>query len=249
MSISLIFSAGGFALALLCGAAAMLAGLGSRWEWWHFRTGFQILSWAAYSGLGAALVSLLGFIAALSSRQYHRVVPALIGIGLGLVIAWFPWQLKQTAQRVPAIHDITTDTANPPAFVAILPLRKQAPNPADYGGPAIAAQQQSAYPDLGPLIVKASPRETFSKALTTARDMGWQIVESNPDQGRIEATDTTFWFGFKDDVVVRVTPSGEGSRIDVRSVSRVGRSDIGTNARRIRAYLARIKERDQASSP
>jgi uncharacterized protein (DUF1499 family) len=71
--------------------------------------------------------------------------------------------------------------------------------------------------------------------------MCWKIVESNPDLGRIEATDTTLWFGFKDDVVVRVTPKEQGSRIDVRSVSRVGRSDVGTNARRIERYLRRIR--------
>jgi uncharacterized protein (DUF1499 family) len=88
-----------------------------------------------------------------------------------------------------------------------------------------------------------SPREAFSKALESARDMGWQIADSNESQGRLEATDTTLWFGFKDDVVVRVAPDGQGSRIDVRSVSRVGKSDVGTNARRIQAYLRNLMQR------
>ena len=70
--------------------------------------------------------------------------------------------------------------------------------------------------------------------------MGWEIVDANPGQGRIEATDATFWFGFKDDMVVRVAPTETGSRVDVRSLSRVGRSDVGTNAKRIRAFLARL---------
>ena len=76
-----------------------------------------------------------------------------------------------------------------------------------------------------------------------ARDLGWEIVEASPSEGRIEATARTFWFGFKDDVVVRVTPSGDGSRIDVRSVSRVGKSDVGANAKRIRTYLERLQNR------
>jgi len=84
------------------------------------------------------------------------------------------------------------------------------------------------------------PPVAFSRALEAAERMGWTLVANNPAEGRIEATDTTFWYGFKDDIVIRVTPAGAGSRVDVRSVSRVGRSDIGTNARRVRRYLAKL---------
>ncbi|MGH7231340.1 MAG: DUF1499 domain-containing protein [Nitrospiraceae bacterium] len=241
-------SIGGLALALFCTVTAVLAGLGSRWEWWHFRTGFQILTWAAYGGLTASVVSLAGFVIALISNLRRRLLPALIGLALGLIVAGLPWQLKQTAQRVPPIHDITTDTENPPAFVAVLPLRKEASNSADYGGPEIAAQQRAAYADVRPLILNVSPEEAFNKALEAARALGWDIVDTNPAQGRIEATDTTFWFGFKDDIVVRVEPADQGSRIDARSVSRVGKSDIGTNAKRIRAYIERMT-RTSASAP
>lgn len=83
----------------------------------------------------------------------------------------------------------------------------------------------------------------FSAALATAREMGWTVVDSAADDGRIEAVATTFWFGFNDDVVIRVTESGSGTRVDMRSVSRVGVSDVGTNAARIRAFLAVLKER------
>jgi uncharacterized protein (DUF1499 family) len=158
----------------------------------------------------------------------------------GLLVAGIPWQLKLTAQRVPPIHDITTDTENPPAFVAVVPLRKDAPNPADYGGSETAAQQLAAYPDVKPVLLTVSPEQAFVKALAAAGDMGWEIVEAKSTEGRIEATDTTFWFGFKDDVVVRIRAADHGSRIDVRSVSRVGKSDVGTNAKRIRAYLERL---------
>ena len=97
------------------------------------------------------------------------------------------------------------------------------------------------YPDLKPGLMNSLPAAAFPQALQAAKDMGWKIVASEPTSLRIEATDTTPWFGFKDDVVVRLSPSLKGSRVDVRSVSRVGKSDVGTNARRIRAYLTRLK--------
>jgi uncharacterized protein (DUF1499 family) len=78
--------------------------------------------------------------------------------------------------------------------------------------------------------------------VSAARSLGWQVIDANEKEGRIEATDTTFWFGFKDDIVVRITPTAGGSRIDVRSVSRVGRSDLGTNAKRVRGYLKKIQQ-------
>jgi uncharacterized protein (DUF1499 family) len=231
---------GAFVLSVGCAAAAAAAGTGSRLGWWHFRTGFAILTWAAYGALLAAILGLVALIAGRSSKR--TVVLGFLTIILGLLVAGLPWQMKQRAQQVPAIHDITTDTANPPGFVAILGLRHGAPNPAAYGGPSIAAQQQKAYPDLQPLILKAPPQEAFQIALETARKMEWQVVDSDELQGRIEATDTTFWFGFKDDVVVRVAPIDRGSRIDVRSVSRVGKSDVGKNASRIQDYLAKIRK-------
>ena len=227
-------------LAVLCVGAAAAAGLGTRWEVWHFRTGFTILAWAAYGGLAAAVLGLVGL--ALDRSSWKAVLLALSTIVLGAVVVGIPWHLKQRAQAVPPIHDISTDTDSPPSFVAILPLRKDAPNPVQYGGPEVAAQQKKAYPDLRPLLLNAPPKEAFTKALDAARAMCWQIVDSNQDQGRIEATDTTLWFGFKDDIIVRVTPAEQGSRIDVRSVSRVGRSDIGTNAQRIQSYLRRIMQ-------
>jgi uncharacterized protein (DUF1499 family) len=241
MNVARTLTLGGLVLAIGCALGAMLAGLGSRWDWWQFRVGFQILTWAAYGGLAASILSLSGLAMALHSRWRLGHLLACIGLVLGLGVVAVPWHFKQTAQRVPPIHDITTDTDNPPAFVAILALRQNSPNPAAYGGPEVAAQQQAAYPDLKPLVPGVPPDVAFDKALAAAREMGWDIVDAKPAEGRIEATDTTFWFGFKDDVVIRISPTSEGSRIDVRSVSRVGRSDIGTNAKRIRAYLEKLK--------
>jgi uncharacterized protein (DUF1499 family) len=91
------------------------------------------------------------------------------------------------------------------------------------------------------LHLDAPPAQAFDRALAAARAMSWEIVASDPAQGRIEATATTFWFGFKDDIVVRIAAEGAGSRLDVRSLSRIGKSDVGANARRIRDYLAKVK--------
>lgn len=233
----------GFALALVAAGAAVASGLGSRADLWSFRTGFQILRWAAWGGMAAVAISLLGLGLAFADRSAGRgraLLLAAVGLVVGLVVVWIPWSWKQRADSVPPIHDITTDLSDPPAFEAILPLRADAPNPSEYGGDSIATQQRAGYPDLGPLTLDLPPDAAFRSALETARDMGWEIVDSDPARGRIEATATTPWFGFKDDVVVRVRSGSGGSRLDVRSVSRVGRSDVGTNARRIREYLEEL---------
>ena len=237
--------AAGFLLALVAALAGMAAGLGSRAELWSFRGGFQILRWAAWGGLAGAAVSLVGLGVALlrpAPARGRALLVGGLGIAVGLTAAWVPWTWKQRAESVPPIHDITTDLADPPAFEAVLPLRRDAPNPSEYGGDSIAMLQREGYPDLGPLTLDAPPDAAFRQALRAAREMGWEIVDSDPARGRIEATATTLWFGFEDDVVVRVRPEAAGSRVDVRSVSRVGRSDVGTNARRIRAYLEKIPD-------
>jgi uncharacterized protein (DUF1499 family) len=106
----------------------------------------------------------------------------------------------------------------------------------------VAAQQRRAYPDLSPVTLSAPPDQAFAAALAVAQGKGWEIVTADSAGGRIEATDTTRWFGFKDDVVIRLTEWGAGTRVDVRSVSRVGRGDAGTNARRIREFLDELSE-------
>jgi uncharacterized protein (DUF1499 family) len=154
-----------------------------------------------------------------------------------LPVVILPLSWLNTARSVPPIHDITTDTENPPQFDAILALRAEAPSSVEYGGESIASQQQEAYPEIQPILTDSSPDVAFTAALRAAHDLGWNIVAQKPQQGRIEAVDTTFWFGFKDDVVIRIKAREKGSRVDIRSVSRVGRSDVGTNARRIREFI------------
>ena len=226
------------AVAGLLGLGA--SGPGHRLGLWKFQAGIDLVKYAAYLSLAAVVACLLGVALWAAGIFAGGLTPALIGLVIGGFVSVWMLKWRHNLNSVPYIHDITTDTDNPPLFVAILPLRAGSPNPAEYGGPELAKQQKDGYPDLRPGSLGDSPEAAFPRALQAAKDMGWEIVASDPKALRIEATDTTFWFGFKDDVVVRLTPSPTGSRIDVRSVSRVGKSDVGTNARRINAYLARV---------
>jgi uncharacterized protein (DUF1499 family) len=141
---------------------------------------------------------------------------------------------------VPPIHDITTDLENPPAFQAVVPLRAESPNSLERPD-TLAAQQREGYPDLAPVTLSMAPDQAFDRALAVAQDKGWEIVTADKAAGLIEGTDTTRFFGFKDDVVIRLTPWGSGTRVDMRSVSRVGRSDVGTNAQRIEDFLGELE--------
>jgi uncharacterized protein (DUF1499 family) len=200
-----------------------------------------MMRWAFFAGLAGAAMALV----LLAIPRTRRGAGATLGIALliGAAAAWMPWNGLQTVRSLPYIHDITTDMENPPEFVAVLPLRAEAPNPPGYAGEEVAAQQREAYPEIRPLRLDLPPARAFEQALATARDKGWEIVAAVPEDGRIEATDTTFWFGFKDDVVIRIAPENGGSVVDMRSKSRVGRSDVGANARRIHSFLATLGER------
>jgi uncharacterized protein (DUF1499 family) len=233
----------GLALALLAALALAITGPGHRFGLWTFGTGFMILRYAVFGAVAGAVVSALGLGLAGFRGRRRGMFRALAGLAIGLVAVGLPATWLHTARSVPPIHDITTDPADPPAFEAVLPLRADAANPADYGGAPVAAQQAEAYPDILPLEVAAPPPQAFDAALAAAEEQGWEIVAEAPEAGRIEAIDRTFWFGFTDDVVVRVRAEGEGSRIDVRSTSRVGVGDMGTNAERVRAYLDELRDR------
>ena len=231
----------GLALTVLGSLALLLSGIGSRWDWWNYRTGFVIFRATLYGGLGVIVVVLAGLVLALLARTGRSILLALATLALLAGVAAVPVGHLRAAGRVPPIHDITTDLDDPPRFVAVLSLRRDAPNSAEYAGPALAAQQRAGYPDLGPARFVAPPATVLARATEVAHGLGWQIVATDAGEGRLEATDRTRWFGFRDDVVVRVRPEGTGSRVDVRSVSRVGRSDLGTNARRIRAFVDALR--------
>lgn len=222
-------------LAAISAVILLASGLGARFGIWEFSLGFLLMRVAFFAGLAAAAFALLLLIIPKTrSAGAGGLVVALI---LGLVTAWIPWSGLQTARSVPPIHDITTDMINPPAFVDVVPLRADARNPVDYAGEEIASQQREAYPDIRTLTLAQPAAATFTEALAAAEAMGWEIVAAESGEGRIEGTATTRWFGFKDDVVIRITPTDAGSQLDIRSKSRVGRSDVGANAARIRAFF------------
>lgn len=235
------------ALAALSLLAAVASGLGHRFGFWGLATGFAVLRWAVIGALGGILLALVSMYLARPATSRRGLGASIAALVLGIAVAAPPLWWLWIARQVPVIHDITTDTENPPPFVAIVPLRADAPNPAEYGGPEVAALQREAYPDIAPLRLRVTPQRAFDAAVETARGLGWDIVAADPEAGRIEATDTTFWFGFVDDVVIRIMPLAEESvQVDVRSVSRVGRGDVGTNARRIRAFLEDLRRRMDA---
>lgn len=230
----------GLALGLIALLMLFLTGPGSRFGWWHFRTSFTLMQYAAYVGAAAALVSLAGLV--LSGGRWKVV--AVAGLVMGALAFLLPWSWRRDARQYPGIHDITTDVQNPPAFVAIAPLRADASNPVAYPGDSVARVQREAYPDLQPLMMAMPVDSAFSLAARTARQMGWEMVDQDRREGRIEATATTPWMGFKDDVVIRVSSASGIARVDVRSKSRVGRGDVGANAKRIRQYLERLRAAD-----
>jgi len=229
----------GKGLALL-GAVLLLAGpLGTRLGLWSFVVGFACFAMSGLCGLLALVFSLVG---GSRTKQWKRA-----GVVLGVAVALLAVPALQllSAFGAPPIHDITTDTADPPPFVAALPLRAaaNAMNPPEYGGAEVAAQQHQAFPDIQPLVMNMPPPQAVERVLDEVREFGWDISAAEPAEGRIEAVDTTWFFGFKDDVVIRLRPVEGGTRVDVRSTSRVGLGDAGTNAKRIRRLLAALRAR------
>jgi hypothetical protein len=195
----------------------LASGPGTRAELWDFRTGFYLLRYGAWVGGAAAVLALLFLVIPRTRRG--KVAPLALALIVGLVCLALPLQFRARASTVPPINDISTDLSS-----AKFP-----------------DEQKKGYPDLRALDMSVPPAAAYPRALAAARAMGWEIVRDDAKAGVIEAVDTTFWFGFKDDITVRVAAAGAGSRVDVRSRSRVGRSDLGTNARRIRMYLQRLQ--------
>lgn len=235
---------------LAVGAIALAAPVGVWLGLWDFRTGFQLLfnlanAWGLTVAIAAALVgaALIVLARVLGAGNGYR----LAGLAFtGALLAWIGYAVPQSYrpdEAVPAIHDISTDTEDPPRFVAVLPLRAGAANTAEYGRSPdmtperLAELTQAAYPDLTTMMLPVAPDEAFERALDAVEELGWELVAAAPEEGRIEATDTTFWFRFKDDIVIRIRPADGGAAIDARSVSRVGVGDAGTNARRLRRFF------------
>jgi len=237
---------GALALAILGAVVLGSAGLGYRFGVWSLGTAFAILRWSVFVAIGIFVIAALSLVLGLRGRSWSTAACAVLALLVAAGTAAVPLDMRRTAESLPYIHDITTDTERPPEFAALRAVRERSPNGAAYGGPEVAAQQKAGYPDVAPALLPVPPARAFARAEAAARGLGWEIVAAAPAEGRLEATATTRWFGFKDDIVVRVSPASGGSRVDIRSVSRVGRSDLGVNARRIRAFLTALRGGDQA---
>jgi len=216
--------------ALVALAILAVSGPGVRFDLFDYRAGLTLYRASAYVGIAAMALAILAL--AVPAARKRGVVLPVVALLLGAIAFGVPFNLQQTARSVPRINDITTDMEKPPQYMTAARA---------YPGEEFARLQRAAYPDIAPVMLPLPPREAFERAVKAAESMGWEVVGRDAAAGTLEAVDTTKWFGFKDDIAVRVSAAGNGSRIDVRSKSRVGRSDIGTNARRIRAYVERLQ--------
>ena len=234
----------GFGLLALAGPMGVWLGLSD------FRTGFDLLrfvnSWGLYVAIGALIIAVTIFgIAQVKQLDAGLKLSAWALVGsISAGLAWYVPVTFAPPEGTPAIHDIATDPYRPLQYDAIAPLRADAPNSMEYGaGENMTPQRlieltQEAYPDIVPQRFDDSVEEVFNRALAAAETLGWEIVKADVNQGWLEATDTTFWFRFKDDIVVHITVEGNQSVLNARSLSRVGISDVGKNAARLREFFA-----------
>ena len=228
----------------------IISALGTRWGWWNITTGIVDLPKASVPliivTLIAGVISL--FTTLLSKNKRKGLLVSAVAILVPAAAMGSLIKTKSKVSNLPFIHDITTDTQSVPAFTkTILELRAQTDgvNSVDYIGKKdardkelYAVLQTRAYPDIRPLILSGDPAQVFGQALATTEQMGWTVHTQDIDSGLIEATATSFWYGFKDDIIIRIRAGeGGGSVLDMRSISRVGQSDLGANAKRIRKFV------------
>lgn len=219
-----------------------LAVLGTRLQLFHFRAGFVGLRYTVFLALAIVLIGLVVFFwrrkthpsdAKAARWAVFICLLPLLGIGSQLVIA----------SSVPSIHNISTDTVNPPDFVEIVKIRSDQDNSLEYNIDQLAKLQQQAYPEVKTLFTTLTKVAALRKTITVAEKLGWELVNQDAAAGIVEATQTSTLWGFKDDIVIRVREREDGTAIDLRSVSRVGRSDLGVNAKRIRKFLTAFQQK------
>ncbi len=224
-------------LSLLVAIFFILSGYGYQWGIWSLGAAFSILTNTAYASIGLIVLNLAALLFVFKSG-YRKGYPLLLAALLLMIVVLGTaryWQVQ--AESYPPIHDITTDIENPPSFDQVVALRTDAPNPPEYEGGETAEIQQEAYADLAPLFLDHTIETVFEAAVRLVEQRGWELVQANVESGIIEATEKLPWFGFKDDVVIRLDAIDSQTRVDMRSKSRIGVGDLGVNANRIQNYL------------
>lgn len=241
------------AMAVFTPVFMALSALGAKfglWNWWYaFGTlvrnyGIKLM----FATLGIAAVALILSLI-IKPRKRKGIVLSILALCVPLIGMAHGKNVQKTAASLPFIHDITTDTQDVPTFSSvIIGQRGEGSNTLDYVGKVekksnklVSELQDAKYPDIRTIMLSDSSDVVFTRVLATAKAMGWTIASQSEATGIVEATATSFWFGFKDDVVMRIRPAeGGSSLVDVRSISRVGGSDIGANADRIRKFRKKL---------
>ncbi len=240
---------GAFLLAL---AICLAASFGTRLGLWTVAAGVRLLAPGVAVGAVGALAGVAWVICSLARNSSIGARSGVIGLLGSAAVIGIPLHNLYLYYTSPPIHDISTDIEFAPPFKVLLKLRVGASNGPGYDGPTklvydgkrttVSALQKKYDIGVIPYVAFGKPEKIFWRALNVANDMGWRVVAFDAKDGRIEATDTTFWFGLTDDIVIRVKAAGKlGARLDIRSKSRDGVSDLGRNAERIRAYIKRLK--------
>ncbi len=225
------------ALAILFLGIVVAAAMGFRMEWWGYGRSLVILKVAVAGGGISVIFALFGMFQTWPGRGRRGFILCVVALLIVLPALATPLYWSYSKSVLPPIQDITTDLETPPEFW-------DAPTSRLYPGAKVAEQQRSAFPDIVPLNVPVPVHQVFDNTLALIEDRGWKVVAAESDEGRIEATVTTFWFGFKDDVAIRLSPTEAGTRVDMRSASRHGGGgDGGANARRIRTFFADLEAR------
>lgn len=243
----ILASTAALALALIMAAL----GPGTRFGVWEFSQAFSVMRPIAMPTLVAAGAAGFAFFLAMWKARALAplaLVAALAAGAAGIV----PVKMRALVDANPFIHDVTTDFADPPAIIAAADLPRR--NPTAYAGGEIvrnstltvAEAQRQAFPDIAPIVVAADLKTAADTARKVVANMGMDILAEGPagdspgSGWRIEAVSTSFWYGFKDDFIVRLAAIEGGTRIDLRSKSRVGGSDLGANARRVRDFAEKL---------
>ncbi len=229
------------AMGVLAVVLPVLGALGTRMGLWSFGVGLLL----APVGLLFAIIGLvLGSIALPRLRRAGAPLGGVAaGAGLSALVLLYLGGATLSGFSVPPIHNVSTDIADPPAFTTAASLRGDGDNPLSYDSETIGPIQREFYPELTSLVTQLPRDQVYELAREVLVDMGLELTREAPEQGEIEAVATTFWFGFKDDVAVRLRETDAGTRMDVRSVSRVGVSDLGANADRISEIINRVQAR------
>ncbi len=225
-------------------AVVLAGGPGVHLGLWSPLKGFLITMTGSFLG-GAALavLSIIVIIIIGMNKKRGGMGKAILTLLVSIILVSPVAYLRLSGGGgYPVIHDITTDMVTPPEFIELVGKRGDDANSLEYDAEEVGALQAEFYPYIKPLMVADNSQKAFAKALDVASNLGWKITGVNANLRRFEATEQSFWFNFSDDVVVTVKPVESGSRIDMRSVSRVGMSDFGVNAKRIMAFQKAFNE-------